>query len=151
MSSASDDVPNLEIPPECVALKAAHKASGLTVADLAAATGLSVASIHIALNGVRYRDGEAKATVPPDGTLVKLSSMLGVTPDMLREHGRARAAGLLETEVSEAVTFDSDREAQAAVHGRAVLAKQVLAAFSVEELEAEVQRRRLEDQKDHQG
>ena len=132
-------------------LKAAHKVSGLTVADLAAATGLSVASIHIALNGVRYRDGEAKATAPPDATLVKLASMLGVTPDMLREQGRARAADLLEAEASEAITFDSDREAQAAAHGRRVLAKQVLAAFSVEELEAEVQRRRLEDQKDYQG
>lgn len=149
----SDDTPGVEIPPESKMLKAAYKASGLTAADLAAATGLSTASIHVAQNGVRYRNGEAKATVPPDNTLVKLSSVLGISPDTLRRHGRDRAADLLaEVEATgQSLSFDSDREAQAVVHGRSVLAKQILAVFSTEELEAEAQRRRWADQMDHDG
>lgn len=126
-------------------LKAAYKKSGLKVADLAAATGLSVGTIHIALSGIRYRDGKGRPAVPPDRTLVKLASVLGIHPDALRAYDRPRAAELLEeavsTEDASSPAFASDLEAQAAVAGRAALARQVLAAFSVEELRAEIERR----------
>ena len=126
-------------------LKAAYRKSGLTVADLAAGTGLSVGTIYIAMNGVRYRDGEAKVAVPPDRTLVKLASVLRIQPDALRTLDRGRAADLL-AEASGAnaesmATFASDSGAQAAVAGRAALARQVLAVFSTEELSAELERR----------
>lgn len=144
-------------PPESAVLKAAHKKSGLTIADLAAATGMAVGTVHIALNGMRYRDGKAKVAVPPDRTLVKLSSVLHVQPTTLRALGRGRAADLLE-EASLAgseptATFASELEAQAAVVGRAALARQVLSAFSVEELRAELERReRAEhDELDREG
>lgn len=143
---SESEAPEIDVPAECVMLKAAYKKSGLTVADLAAATGLSVGTIHIALSGIRYRDGKAKAAVPPDRTLVKLSSVLGIHPDVLRAYDRQRAAELLaEASADEAPTaFQSDQEAQASVAGRAALARQVLAAFSTAELQAEIERRSKE-------
>lgn len=133
-------------------LKAAYRKSGLTVADLAAATGLSVATIHIAMKGIRYRDGKAKAAVPPDRTLVKLASVLRIHPDALRASDRGRAADLLAeasgADDEPAATFASDLEAQAAVAGRAALARQVLAVFSTEELRAELERR---DRAEHEA
>lgn len=142
-ASSEPETPDLDLPPESAMLKAAYKKSGLTVADLAAATGLSVATIHIALSGVRYRDGKGKAAVPPDRTLVKLSSVLGVHPDALRAYDRPRAAELLAEASAEepAAEFRTDLEAQASVAGRAALARQVLAAFSTAELQAEIERR----------
>lgn len=146
--SEPDDAASLDIPPESIMLRTAYKKSGLTVADLAAATGLSMATIHVAHNGIRYRDGQAKVTVPPDRTLVKLASVLRISPDVLREHGRDRAADLLEeaNASTDPAVFLSDKEAQAAASGRAALAQQVFAAFSVEELEDEVKRRRWAQQ-----
>lgn len=143
---------DLDIPPESRLLKEAYKKSGLTVADLASATGLSMATIHVAHNGVRYRDGKAKVTVPPDRTLVKLSSVLGISPDTLRAHDRGRAAALLEeaNASSDPTEFLSDKEAQAAASGRAALTQQILAVFSTEDLEAEVKRRRWADQAEQQ-
>ncbi|WP_143264710.1 helix-turn-helix domain-containing protein [Arthrobacter sp. 49Tsu3.1M3] len=142
--------PELDSPPESAMLKAAYRNSGLTVADLASATGLSVGTVHIALNGIRYRDGKAKVAIPPDRTLVKLASALRIHPDVLRVHDRARAADLLveasRVEAGEEVSFASEREAQAAVAGRYVLARQVLAAFSDEELRAELERRDRSEQ-----
>ena len=140
-----EQTPDLHIPPESALLRMTYKKSGIKVADLAAASGLSVSSIHIALNGFRYRDGVAKVAVPPDRTLVKLGSVLGVEPAALREAGRERAAEMLD-EISESdqslpTTFGSDAEAQAHASGRAALARQVLAALSLEELRAEVERR----------
>ncbi|WP_193072452.1 MarR family winged helix-turn-helix transcriptional regulator [Brevibacterium sp. FME37] len=142
---STEVAPDLQVPPESALLRMTYKKSGIKVADLAAASGLSVSSIHIALNGFRYRDGVARVAVPPDRTLVKLGSVLGVEPDALREAGRERAAELLD-EVSESdqslpTTFSSDAEAKAHAAGRAALARQVLAAFSLEELRAEVSRR----------
>lgn len=127
-------------------LKTAYRKSGLTAADLAAATGLSVATVHIAMNGVRYRDGEARVAVPPDRTLVKLASVLRIHPDVLRAHDRGRAADLLaEANSAEGheppTTFASDLASQAAVVGRQSLANQVLALFSTEELRSELERR----------
>ncbi len=131
-------------------LKEAYRSSGLTAADLAAATGLSTASVHIAMNGIRYRDGVAKVTVPPDSTVVKLASVLHIHPEALRSHGRDRAAGLLEEANATEGAHQkpqSDREAQAAAYARAALVKQVLAVFSTEELRAELERR---DRGDHE-
>lgn len=124
-------------------LKAAYRKSGLTVADLASATGLSAGTIYIALSGIRYRDGEGRPAVPPDRTLVKLASVLRIHPEALRAYERDRAAELLEEASSETqeARFSSDLEAQAAVVGRAALARQVLAAFSTDELRAEIARR----------
>ncbi|PFG69116.1 hypothetical protein B0O41_3967 [Propionibacteriaceae bacterium ES.041] len=140
---SESEAPEIDVPAESMMLKAAYRKSGLTVADLAAATGLSVGTIHIALNGIRYRDGKGKAAVPPDRTLVKLSSVLGIHPDALRAYDRSRAAELLAEASAEepAAEFRTDQEAQASVAGRAALARQVLAAFSTAELQAEVERR----------
>jgi transcriptional regulator with XRE-family HTH domain len=145
------DTPNdLEPPPESALLKDAYRKSGLTVADLAAATGLSTGTLHIAMNGIRYRDGKGRVAVPPDRTLVKLASVLRIHPDALRSHGRGRAADLLaeasNAEDEPTATFSSDLEAQSAVAGRAALARQVLALFSTEELRSELERR---DQTEH--
>lgn len=131
------------IPPESAMLKTAYRKSGLTVADLAAATGLSVPTLHIAMGGVRYRDGKAKAAIPPDNTMVKLASVLRIHPDALRAHGRERAADLLAeaTDNDGTIAVPSDLDAQAAVAGRQALAKQILAVFSTEELRAEIARR----------
>lgn len=137
--------PELDLPSESAMLKAAYRKSGLTVADLASATGLSVGAVHIALNGIRYRDGKAKVAIPPDRTLVKLASALRIHPDVLRAHDRARAADLLveasRVEPGQEVSFASEQEAQAAVAARSVLARQILAVFSDEELRAELERR----------
>lgn len=144
MNTSSTD-PEPDVPAESKMLKAAYRDSGLTVADLASASGLSVGTVHIALNGIRYRDGKARVAIPPDRTLVKLASALRIHPDVLRVHDRARAADLLveasRVGAGEEVSFASEREAQAAVAGRSVLARQILAAFSDEELRAELERR----------
>lgn len=146
----SFDNPEPDSPPESAMLKAAYRDSGLTVADLASATGLSVGTVHIALNGIRYRDGKAKVAIPPDRTLVKLASALRIRPEVLRVHDRARAADLLieagRVEAGQQVSFASEREARAAVAGRSVLAQQVLAVFSDEELRAELDRRDRSEQ-----
>lgn len=144
-ASLTEQTQDLQVPPESALLRATYKKSGIKVADLAAASGLSVSSVHIALNGFRYRDGVAKAAVPPDRTLVKLGSVLGVESAALREAGRERAAELLD-EIGESgqslpTTFASDAEAKAHAAGRAALTRQVLGAFSLEELRAEVERR----------
>ncbi|WP_043655131.1 helix-turn-helix domain-containing protein [Nocardia thailandica] len=131
-----------EAPPECALLKAAYKRSGLTVGDIADAASLSVGTIHIALSGVRYRDGKANVAVPPDRTLVKLAAVLGIRAEELRDVGRDRAAELLVEDSRPGPTaVPAERDAQAAASARAALAKQVLAAFSTSELVAEVERR----------
>lgn len=135
---------DLAVPSECKLIKDAYRDSGLTVAALANATGLSAGTLHVAMRGTRYRDGEVHIAIPPDRTLVKLASILRVSSDDLRAHGRDRAADLLdEVEASQenTPTFASDLEAQAAAAGRAALARQVLAAFSTEDLRAEILRR----------
>lgn len=143
----SPDPPGLAVPPESAILKDAYRRSGLTVADLAVATGLSVGTVHIAMDGFRHRDGVAKAVVPPDRTLVRLAAALRIRPDVLRAHGRERAAGLLEAvaaaeDAPPPAASPADAEAQVAPSaGRTALARQVLAAFSTEELHDELERR----------
>lgn len=132
---------------ESVILKATYKKSGLTVADLAAATGMSVGAISIALSGTRYRDGVAKPVVPSDRTLALLSSVLHIEPEVWTNLGRDRAAAL-QIEINKAgevVTAPAEAEAVAAAAGRATLARQVLAVFSTEDLRAELARRERSD------
>lgn len=136
-------VHDVEIPPESLAFKLVYQRSGLTVADLAAATDLSVGTIHVALSGVRYRGSDARVAVPSDRTLVRLASALGLAPSFLRNLDRDRAADLL-AEAGEAgakPSFAADEEAQAAVAARSALTRQILAVFSTEELRAELLRR----------
>ena len=139
-----------QVPAESALLKAAYKRSGLTVADLAAASGLSVGTLHIAFTGIRYRDGIGKPAVPADQTLVKVGSVLRIDPQMLRAVGRDRAADLLAEAMQAGdmptAASASDLNAQAAVAGRTALAKQILAAFSTEELRAEIARRQQHDE-----
>ncbi|OYO00745.1 hypothetical protein CGZ95_08975 [Enemella evansiae] len=130
------------IPVESVTLQRAYKQSGLTAADLAAATGMSIGAVRIALAGVRYRNGEARTAIPPDATVAKLASVLGVTAGMLTALGRGRAAAMM----AEIETADIDLETPAAIAGRHSLAKQVLGIFTTEELETEVKRRRWQEQ-----
>ncbi|WP_454140775.1 helix-turn-helix domain-containing protein [Microbacterium lacticum] len=124
-------------------LRNAYKKSGLTVADLASATGLSVGTVNIAMSGIRYRDGKAKVAIPADRTLVKLASVLRIQPEALRAHDRQRAAELLAeaTDPSAVSPIASDLDAQAVAAGRSALARQVLALFAAEELRAELERR----------
>lgn len=140
------DLTTLSIPPESTLLRTAYKKSGLTVSDLASATGLSTATIQNAMSGLRYRAGTARATAPPDHTLVKLASVLHVQPEALRANGRERAADVL-AQAPEPAVLPSDLDAQAVATGRQALARQVLAVFSTEELRAEVSRR---DRAEHQ-
>lgn len=156
-SKSPEPTDNSEIVPpvECVALRTAYKKSGLTVADLSAATGLSTATIYIALSGIRYRNGVGKATRPPDSTVVKLAGVLRVHPDALRAVGRDRAAELLEEvegtseRLTSASTIVSDETAKAAAAARAALARQVLAAFATEDLRLELDRRERADDEAH--
>ncbi|GAB3616586.1 hypothetical protein GCM10027416_11430 [Okibacterium endophyticum] len=138
-------MPETAVPPESAALKAAHRRSGYSMAELAAAIGMSRGSVQVALDGVRYRDGEAIPVVPPDATLVRLAGLLGIGPATLRELGRDRAAQLLEeadppVPVEKPVSL-SERESQAAVAARAAVVRQMLSIFSTEELRAELDRR----------
>ena len=135
MSEAKSDV---QPPAESVLLNDAYKNSGLTAADLAASTSLSISAVRVALAGVRYRQGEAKVTIPPDQTVAKLASALGVGPQSLSAVGRERAAELIK-----GVETDPppDLDTAAAIAGRLSLARQVLGLFSTEELRSELERR----------
>lgn len=135
---------DLETPAESALLKAAYKKSGLRIADLAAAADLSAGTITITLSGVRYRDGRPHVAIPPDRTLVKLAAVLGVRSNDLRDLGRDRAADLLDeanAASGQTITVSSDEDARAVAAGRQILARQVLAVFSSEELRAELARR----------
>lgn len=125
------------IPVECAELQRAYQHSGLTAADRSAATGASVGTVCIALAGIRYRDGQPRTAKPKDEVLAKLASVLGVSAHLLRVFRRERAAELMNETEFAAV----DLETPAAIAGRRVLAKQILAVFSTEELETEVRRR----------
>lgn len=145
MSEAKSTPEEPVIPEESKLLRAAYKKSGLTVADIAAASGISVPTLHIAFNGIRYRDGVGLASAPTDQTLVKVGSVLRLDARALRGIGRERAAGLLE----EALKADglpvarssSDEITLATLAGRRSLTKQILSVFSVDELRAEIERR----------
>ncbi|MGO2061425.1 MAG: hypothetical protein ACTH2M_00185 [Microbacteriaceae bacterium] len=138
----ADDA-ELVVPPESKLLRAAYESSGLAVSAMAEATGISKPSIHIAMNGFRYKQGQPVAVSPPDKTLVKLASLLRVQPAALREAGRERAAQLLEEIPTDQrpTTVAADIDSRSRAEGRRVVTQQVLGVFSTEELRAEIQRR----------
>lgn len=133
-------------PVECELLDAQYRKSGLTVADLAKATGISVGAIRIALSGVRYRDGQPRRVEPPDQTVAKLSAVLGISPETLIGVGRSRAAAILAEGQGTTQGAVPDLNSVAAIAGRQSVTRQVLAIFSTEELRAELERR---DRADH--
>lgn len=149
MPASPDTTPSFSVPLESELLKTRQKASGLTVADLSAASGVSVSAIHIVLNGYRYRDGQPRLAVPPDASLVKLGAALRLNPEALRAVGRERAGDLLEEAYADqgTTTFASDAEAQAHVAGRRSMAAEILAAFPTEALQHEIARREELDKK----
>lgn len=124
-------------------LDAAYRTSGLTVQAIAEASGLPAPTVRTALAGYRYRNGEPRRVVPPDPTVARLASVLGVSAETLTGLGREQAAALMDEEHHRAATPRA-AEAQAAIEGRRRLAEQVLAVFSTDELRAEVQRRERE-------
>jgi hypothetical protein len=77
--------------------------------------------------------------VPPDLTLIRLASALGIAPAVLSSIGRERAAELLTEAKSTAVAPDLDTTS--AIAARDSLTRQVLAVFSTDDLRAEIARR----------
>lgn len=138
------DTSGLDIPPESTLLRAEYERSGLTIAAMSRATGISTAALHIAMNGFRYREGGTPTSVtPPDKTIVKLASLLRISPGILREVKRERAAQLLEETPAHQrpTSTPSDRDAQFAAASRRLLVRQMLAVFNTEELRAEIELR----------
>lgn len=133
-------------PIESELLDAQYRKSGLTVADLARSTGISVGAIRIALSGIRYRDGQPRRVVPPDQTVAKLSSVLGLSAETLIGIGRSRAAAILAEGQGTTKSAGPDLNSVAAIAGRQSIVRQMLAIFSTEELRAELERR---DRGDH--
>jgi transcriptional regulator with XRE-family HTH domain len=131
-------------PAEAMLLNRAYKKSGLTAGDLAVATGLSIPTVRQALTGLRYYKGQPKAMTPTDKKLALLGSALGIPPEALADLGRHRAAALIsEGEYDSTVPMT---DATVTIAARALLARQILAVFSVDELRAEVARRdRIEE------
>ena len=74
---------------------------------------------------------------------MKLASVLRIEPSAIRGAGRTRAAELLEeaTGTDLPTTTYKDENAQALAAGRHALAIRILAAFSTDELRAEIARR----------
>lgn len=122
---------DIEIPLESQALHHAFKKSNLTAADLAAASGMSVGAVRVALSGLRYRKGVPEAVVPPDHTLAKLASLLGVPDTLLSAVGRERAGTLM---VKSRELPQADLDAAAVIAGRSAVVGQVLEAFSIYEV-----------------
>lgn len=131
------------MPGESVLLREAYKNSGLTVADLAIASGLSVATLSIALSGIRYRDDGPRPALPTDLTLVRLGGVLGIDPDALSALGRNRAAAHLRSvyEGGHAPSIKVEQEAIAAAAARNALVQQVLSVFTTVDLKNEIRRR----------
>lgn len=124
---------------ESILLNTAYKKSGLTAADLAAATGLGIATVRLALAGVRYRKGQPIPVTPTDKKLALLGSALGIGSESLADLGRHRAAALIaDAEYDSAVPVP---DAAVVIAARAPLTRQILAVFTVDELRAEVARR----------
>lgn len=143
MTNSNDVQSELVTPPECSLLRVAYERSGLAVSAMAKATDISKASIHIAMNGFRYHKGEPVVVSPPDKTVVKLASLLRVEPQAIRDAGRERAAQLLEEIPPDQrpTSTLSDYEAQAVAASRHLLARQMLAVFTTEELGIEIEHR----------
>lgn len=134
------------VPPESKLLKQAQSLSGIPVPELAEATGLSKATIHSAIQGVRYKTGGSILAPPSDKTLVKLARALSITPEQLREASpnRARAIHELSEEPALEKSLPSDEESQAAAAAHLRLARRVLSTFTDQELRDEIARREAE-------
>lgn len=78
---------------------------------------------------------------PPDQTLARLASILGIDPARLAEAGRTRAAELLAEGKATTERPDRDRDVAAAIAGRDGLARAMLAHFTSAELRGELIRR----------
>lgn len=124
-----------------------QKRSGLIVADLAAATWLSVSTINNSLRGYRYRKGDPIVVVSPDTTLAEFASQLLINPESLRRVGRPEAADLLATNKPESVHAPvelpelEDEKILVATQVRRSLVRRVLEAFTDQELRDELERR----------
>lgn len=152
-SGAGGDAVSLDVPTVSRLLRESYKQSGRTVAELSADTGLAQPTIHIAMKGFRYKAGVPRVVEPPDRTVVKLATVLSVTPHQLRRAGRGRAAELLEAALQETEPAASTlgdlgaaREAavrqEAAAAARELVLRKVLVAFTDDEIAAELRRRR---------
>lgn len=128
-------------PVESELLDAQYRKSGLTVAELAKSTGISVGAIRIALAGTRYKDGKLRRVVPPDHTVAKLAAVLRISPETLQGIGRSRAAAILAEAEGLTASTKPDLNSVAAIAGRRSIVEQMLAIFSTEELRAELERR----------
>lgn len=134
--------PHPELQPvESELLDAQYRKSGLTVADLSKATGVSVGSVRVALSGIRYREGEPQQVIPPDQTLAKLAAVLGISTETLIGVGRSRAAAILAEGQGTTQSAEPDMTSAAAIAGRRSVVGEMLRVFSTEELRAELARR----------
>lgn len=127
------------IPSECVVLTRIKKQSGLTIQQLADATGISVGAVSIALSGIRYRNSEPRIAAPTDRSLARLASALRISATELRAEGRDNAALLLQE--AEPAGDRCDRELVGFLAGREAVIRQMLTPLSTEELQAEITRR----------
>ncbi|MDF1477736.1 hypothetical protein PYV02_01410 [Leifsonia sp. H3M29-4] len=136
----------LEVSAESRLLRQRYEQSGLTIAELAAATDLSEATVTVAVAGFRYRDGQPIVVAPTDRTLVQLAPALRIGPEQLRAVDRVRAAELLEAAAVdiEGLALESSNlisasiAAQAAASARRSLMRSVLAVFSTDDLRDEI-------------
>ncbi|WP_218220449.1 helix-turn-helix transcriptional regulator [Nesterenkonia sp. Act20] len=138
MSTKKTPLPDDQVPGESKLLRRCYEESRHTVPELAELTGLSTATIHIAMQGFRYRQGEVRRAVPHPDTLARLASALRISPGQLREVNRTDVLDML-TEASEDQLTVAEHKARAV--GYDALERQVLAVFSTDELREEIARR----------
>lgn len=131
-------LPEDQVPAESKLLRRTYEESQHTVPELAELTGLSTATIHIAMQGFRYRQGEARRAVPHPDTLYKLAAALHIPAEQLREIGRTDVLEMLDGAAGSQPTADA--------LSYNALARKVLDAFSTSELRAEIARRETEEQ-----
>jgi transcriptional regulator with XRE-family HTH domain len=109
-----------------------RKRAGLSVRKAASAAGISEGRWRQIVNGYQSAGGGQTITVEgPDDTVARMAEVAGVTPDALRESGRARAAQVLEgilTPISpelgdeaSRIVEDDARRAASRLHRRAAL------------------------------
>lgn len=136
----------MTVPAESKLLKQAQSLSGIPVPELAEATGLSKATIHSAIQGVRYKTGGSILAPPSDKTLVKLARALSITPEQLRDASpnRARAIHELSEEPALDRSLPSEEQSQAEAAAHLRLARRVLSTFTDQELRDELARREAE-------
>ncbi|MEW2068470.1 helix-turn-helix transcriptional regulator [Streptomyces sp. NPDC007346] len=85
-----------EPPTEAALIARAQKRSGLSGRKAASLAGISDARWRQIIHGYQTISGTRLPVSAPDGTLARMASVVGVTPDQLREAGRPDAADELE-------------------------------------------------------